>query len=293
MPYRRFLLIIFIVLLWGCSTKKNTWLSRNYHDLTAHYNVFFNGNESYKAGIKAIEESHKDNFNDILPMFQESDEQAANTASSNMDRAIEKGTKLIVRHSITARPKKKYGSTKNKEFYNKKEYNKWVDDALLLIGKAQIVKHDFRQAIRTLNLLINDFPNDKNKYYALIWKARAYTELGDYNNARIALESYDLDGKAPESLYGEYMEVYADLLLRQGKYREAQTALQNAIGGLSKRADKARYSFILAQIDELTGNKPAAANAYAEALKYRPGYEMAFNAKLRRAAIVYKDASLD
>jgi len=268
-------------------------MSRHYHDLTAHYNVFYNGNESYKAGIKAIQESYKDNYTKVLPMFEESDEEAVNTASSNMDRAIEKGTKLIVRHSITARPKKRYGSSSKKDFYNKKEYNKWVDDALLLIGKAQVVKHEFRQAIRTFNLLINDFPNDKNKYNALIWKARAYTELEDFNNARIALESYDLDGKAPESLYGKYMEVYANLLLRQKKYRETQAALRNAIEGSKKRIDKARYSFILAQIEELTGDEDAAAKAYAQALKYRPNYEMAFNAKLRKAAIVYRDASLD
>jgi len=291
MPYRRYLLIV-LVLLWGCSTKKNTWLSRNYHALTAHYNVYFNGNESYKAGIKAIRESYKDNFNKVLPMFEESDEQAVSLASSNMDRAIEKGTKLIVRHSITARPKKKPGKPK-KDFYNKKEYNKWVDDALLLIGKAQVVKHDFRQAIRTFDLLINDFPNDKNKYNALIWKARAYTELGDFNNARIALEIYDMDGKAPESLYGKYMEVYANLLLKQGKYKDAIPYLKNSIEGIKDHDDKARYSFILAQIEEQSGDKDAAANAYAMTLKYKPNYEMAFNARLRRAAIVYRDASID
>ncbi len=292
MPYRRFLLIV-LVLLWGCSTKKNTWLSRNYHDLTAHYNVFFNGNESYKAGIKAIRESYKDNYNKVLPMFEESDEQAAGVASGEMDRAIEKGTKLIVRHSMTARPRKKPGSTKNKDFYNKKEYNKWVDDALLLIGKAQVVKHDFRQAIRTFNLLINDFPNDENKYNALIWKARAYTELGDYNSANIALESYDLDGEAPERLYGKYMEVYANLLMKQEKYREAVPALKNAIEGVKNKDDKARYSFILAQVEEQAGNESDAANYYAQALKYRPNYEMAFNARLRRASIIYRDASID
>ncbi len=291
MPYRRYLLIV-LVLLWGCSTKKNTWLSRNFHALSSHYNVYFNGNEAYKAGIKAIRESHKDNFNKILPMFEESDEEAASAASSNMDRAIEKGTKLIVRHSITARPKKKPGKPK-KDFYNKKEYNKWVDDALLLIGKAQVVKHEFRQAIRTFDLLINDFPNDKNKYNALIWKVRAYTELNDFNGARIALEIYDLDGKAPENLYGKYMEVYANLLLKQEKYKEAIPVLKNAIEGIKDHDDKARYSFILAQIEELTGDDEAAAKAYAQSLKYKPDYEMAFNARLREAAIVYRDASID
>ena len=292
MPYRKYLLI-FLVLLWGCSTKKNTWLSRTYHNMTARYNVYFNGKESYKAGIEAIRENHKDNYNKILPMFEESDEDAAQAAASDMDRAIEKGTKLIVRHSITARPKKRKNSSSKKDFYHKKEYNNLVDDALLLIGKAQVVKHDFRQAIKTFDLLIRDFPHEETKYKALIWKARAYTDLGDFNNAHIALERYDLDGKAPEYLYGKFMEVYANLLLNEEKYNKAVPVLQHAIDGIDQRYDKARYSFILGQLKQFTGDDEGAALAYEKALKYRPDYEMAFNAQLRSAAIAYRDASLE
>jgi tetratricopeptide (TPR) repeat protein len=226
-------------------------------------------------------------------MFEESDEAAAGVASSSMDRAIEKGTKLIVRHSITARPKKKSGSSSKKSNRNQKEYNKWVDDALLMIGKAQVVKHEFRQSIRTFDLLIRDFSYEESKYSALIWKARAYTELKDFNNARIALESYDYDGKAPEKLYGKYMEVYANLLLVQEKYKEAIPFLQNAIEGADNRTARGRYSFILGQIKQLTGDDAGAAIAYAQTMKTRPGYEMAFNAQIKRATILYKNASLD
>ncbi len=292
MPYRNYLLIVF-VLLWGCSTKKNTWLSRNFHNTTAHYNVYFNGNESFKAGIKDIEKGYKDNYTNVLPMFEESDESAVSVASSSMDRAIDKGTKLIVRHSITARPKKKSGSSSKKEISNRKEYNKWVDDALLMIGKAQVVKHEFRQAIRTFDLLIRDFSYEESKYNALIWKARAYTELEDFNNARIALESYDYDGKAPEQLYGEYMAVYANLLLVQERYKEAIPFVQNAVDGANNRTERARYSFILGQIKQLTGDDTGAAIAYTQTLKSRPDYEMSFNAQIKRASILYKDASLE
>ncbi|GEM_PF-370283 len=292
MPYRKYLLIV-LVLLWGCSTKKNTWLSRTFQNTTAHYNVYFNGNESYKAGIKDIEESYKDNYIKVLPMFEESDESSAGVASSSMDRAIDKGTKLIVRHSITARPKKKSGSSSKKNVKNRKEYNKWVDDALLMIGKAQVIKHEFRQAIRTFDLLIRDFSYEESKYKAMIWKARAYTELKDVNNARIAMESYDYDGKAPEHLYGEYMAVYANMLLVQERYKEAILFVQNAVDGANNKADRARYSFILGQIKQLTGDDTGAAIAYTQTLKNRPGYEMSFNAQIKRTSILYKNASLD
>jgi tetratricopeptide (TPR) repeat protein len=255
--------------------------------------VYFNGLEAYKAGITAIEESHKDNYTQVLPVFEESDQASASVASSNMDRAIEKGTKLIIRHSITAKPKSKPSSQKSKKNRGKKEYNKWVDDALLLIGKAQTIKQDYRQAIRTFDLLIRDFPHSDSKYEALLWKARAYTELGEYNNAKIALESYDLDGNAPDDFYGQYMEVYANLLLKQEKYKEAIPVVQNAIKGIKRKKDKARYYFILGQLKELQGDRDGAAKAYAQSLRNHPDYEMAFNASLRKASILYRDASID
>ena len=58
-----YILIVFIILFIfsGCSTKKNTILSRSYHNLTAHYNTYFNGNESLKDGAKKISKGFKDN----------------------------------------------------------------------------------------------------------------------------------------------------------------------------------------------------------------------------------------
>ena len=54
--------IVLIVLLISCSTKKNMFTSRAYHNLTARYNVYFNAKEALKAGEKAIEAAHKDNY---------------------------------------------------------------------------------------------------------------------------------------------------------------------------------------------------------------------------------------
>ncbi|MEG0795782.1 MAG: hypothetical protein RR397_04635 [Odoribacter sp.] len=36
---------LFVLLLSGCSVKKNNFFSRNYHQLTTRYNVYFNGKE--------------------------------------------------------------------------------------------------------------------------------------------------------------------------------------------------------------------------------------------------------
>ncbi len=47
-------LMILILVISSCSTKKKNFVSRKYHGVTAKYNGYFNGNESIKAGIKKI-----------------------------------------------------------------------------------------------------------------------------------------------------------------------------------------------------------------------------------------------
>ena len=64
------ILVIFTILLtFGCSTKKNTGLTRFYHGLTTKYNILFNGTESYKAGLKKYEQSYVDDYSQVLPVF--------------------------------------------------------------------------------------------------------------------------------------------------------------------------------------------------------------------------------
>ena len=58
-----------LMLLTSCSTKKNKWNRRVYHNLTSHYNVWWNGDQSIKEGENALKENIQDDFTDILPVF--------------------------------------------------------------------------------------------------------------------------------------------------------------------------------------------------------------------------------
>ncbi|MBO4739651.1 MAG: hypothetical protein J5606_08845, partial [Bacteroidales bacterium] len=44
-------LLFLLLLLCNCSTKKDAFFNRAYHSTTAHFNVIFNGSESYKEGF--------------------------------------------------------------------------------------------------------------------------------------------------------------------------------------------------------------------------------------------------
>ena len=48
-----FTAIVMMAVLFSCSVEKNTGMSRGYHNLTSHYNTYFNGKEAYKKGAVA------------------------------------------------------------------------------------------------------------------------------------------------------------------------------------------------------------------------------------------------
>ncbi len=288
-----YILLIVLVLL-GCSTKKNTWLSRNYHDLTAHYNVYFNGKESFKEGVKSIEESNVDDYTQVLAVFPDSKESSKDVASGEMDRAIEKGTKLIKKHSITKKPKRKDGdnSIKYQKFISQNEFNKWVDNAYLLIGKSNFYKHDYHVAQQSFEYMFREFRTGPEWYEAEIYNARAAIELKDLSKAKILLDNYDIEGKAPDRLYGLYSAVYADFYLRQQMYEEAVPYLQKAIDGAWSRYYKLRLNFILAQVYHKLKRYNDANLAYKSVIRMNPPYEMAFNAKVNRASVMFGEGGL-
>ena len=76
------------VILYSCSTKKNTFTSRTYHNLTTHYNVYWNGNESFKNGRATLKESVADNYNSILKVYNFGTAEEARKIFSDMDREI-------------------------------------------------------------------------------------------------------------------------------------------------------------------------------------------------------------
>jgi len=87
-----FPIIFLLIFVNSCSTKKNSFTRRVYHNLTGHYNMFWNGRESYREGVVQLEKSVKDNYNKILPVFIYGTEAEAQSLNPYMDKAIEKAS---------------------------------------------------------------------------------------------------------------------------------------------------------------------------------------------------------
>ncbi len=282
-----FLFFILLLVPLGCSVKKNTASSRAFHNLTSHYNIFFNARESYKSGVKKAWKQTKIDYTKEIPVFPVENKETASAITPEMERVIKKASKLITYHSITAKPKKKSSNLtpKEKEFYSLPEYNKWVDDSYLLMGKAQYLKNDLASALVSFNYIIHTkYPDQDVILEAMLWAAKTYDRMKDYQSAEeILKELQKEEGKIPSSLLPEYYRERANHFLLQGKTNEATDEMKKVLENSRKKNDKALAAFLLGQLNEKAGNMADAVKYYRMIFHMNPPYEMAFNAHIRIA----------
>jgi len=281
--YRKFFVVVLFFLL-GCSTEKNTVVSRAYNNLTAHYNVYFNGKESLRTGIDKIDKSVEDDYSKVLPLFKSSNPTTATAATAEMDNAVLKGSKLIQSHSITKKPKRRKNRSKSYiKFASKEEFNNWVDDAYILMGKAYYYQHNYISAIENFSYIVRKFADNPSKYTANVWLIRCYTELERYVEAYELIQVLQADENFPRRLDGDLAAVTSDYYAKQLLYTDEIPFLSIAVKQADKKQDRLRFKYILAQLYQETGNPEKASQTFREISRMSPPYKMAFNAHISAA----------
>ncbi len=276
---RVFVALLFVFLLFGCSTQKNTWLNRNYHSISAKYNGYFNARESYRDGLRRLSDQHQDNFDHVLSIFRYGNEAQARSIDNFMDVAYQKASLVIRRHSM---------------FIRGVEYNRWIDDAYYLIARSHFFKRDYNQAILTFEYIIRQYDTDI-AYDSKVWIAKAYNQMERYDLARQMLDNVqrDLD-QGLLSAEGKrlFYLASADHYARQEQYGAAIPHLQNGIATTKNNRERTRLTYILGQHYQYSGDYSNAQRTYARVLKMNPTFDMAFQARISMA-MAYDPASGD
>ena len=280
-----------LLLLTACgSTKTNTAQSRFYQAFVTRFNVYHNGHEAYKEGLDAQERSHKDNYMEVIPLFGISKESTRSAGGSSFDKAIEKSQKAIKLHSIKQKPKKKEGrelTEADKIWYAKKEYNPFLHNAWMLMGKAQFQKGEFLEAASTFSYITRLYSEDEEIVAeARMRMAQCYAELEWNYEAENLLAQMQRD-TIPYQLAGEYDAIMASHLLRQERFEEALPYLEKAVkrSGRTKK-QKTREYYLLGQIYKHVGSNQQAYEAFGKVIKQNPPYEMEFNARIQQTETV-------
>jgi len=263
-----FLLAIGILLVSGCSTKKKNFLSRGYHNLTAKYNVYWNGKEAMKEGVDKLEKSHSDDYEQILDVFPMGTSESAKSVYAQMDRGIEKASLAIARHSM---------------LFKGREYVSSIDDSYMLIGKAHFYKRDYVLALEMFTYVIKQYKNNDIRFDGYLWLIRTNTELARFKDGEKIITLLEEEKKFPKKKLAELAAVKADYFIKKGDFELAKDQLRSAIKATKNKRHKARYTYILAQLYEELNNKDSAAYFYTQVLRKNVPYVMEFNARINRA----------
>lgn len=282
------IVILSLALLSSCSTKKNTSFSRNWQAFTTRYNVYYNGSEHYKEQLKTMESGYEDDFTRML-LLHPAEARADNKLpqpSGDFKRTIEKMQKAIQLHSIKKKPAKRSGTAKDKAFRAREEFNPFLHNAWMMMGRAQFFNGDFLGAASTFFYVSKHFnwlPDVVTE--ALLWQARCYCALDwsyEAENILGHIKDKQLTNKQLRSLYNN---VESDYLIREGRYEEVIPYLQAAAASANS-AQKTRLWFLLGQVYTYLGQNQ---NAYAAYKKAGSGngtaYRTKFNARIKQSEV--------
>jgi tetratricopeptide (TPR) repeat protein len=264
------------LLLWGCSNTRDGRVYRLYHNVNARYNGFFYATEAMREAQERLDSTYVENYDEILPIFIEVDSSTAKTVEPHLERAIEKCTRVVGKHTL--QPAR--SQQKNIKW---PELNRFIDDNYDVIGRAHLMLGDLEKAEEVFQYLVRTLDYDDAQAWSNAWLARAYMAQGDQvraNNALMKAASFRATKDEVRSFVGLVQATY---YLKYEQLDQAILRLEDAVKYLPKGMERARPTFILAQCLEAAGRSAEAIERYKEVVDMRTPYELEFYAKIRQA----------
>jgi tetratricopeptide (TPR) repeat protein len=249
-------------MLLACGSHKKNFMSKAYHNTTAHFNAYFIAKENIRMVEEAIESSHQNNYDEILGVYFDIDSSTIDGVRDKLDDAIVKGSLPIQRH----------------------ENSNWVYPSYYLIGKARYYGGDFVNAIETFRFIYRNGEEDDIRQKALVGLMRSYIDYDEHANA-MSVADYLRKENLSRANEVSFLLTKAYLFQRRENYEKMLENLSQAADLERNKKAKARYFFILGQLHQQMGHDNQAYGYYRKCLKSNPDYELSFYAKLNLAQV--------
>lgn len=255
-------------------TRPKLSIARAYHDITCHFNYWFNANLKLDESIQSVKESSTDDYTQILPLYEYDNEAALAGLSSTMDEVIKKASMGIQLH----------------------EKSVWTQDCYLAMGKAYYFKRSYDDALETFQYIqtkykiktIKGIPIPQKWYehklktnQGLMWLIKTYIMMGKFDEAEAIVK----DIQARKGFPIEYKEqlglLHTLVLIKKKDYIGAVSPLAQVIKITKKPALKVRYTYILAQLYEFGNDNKNAIAVYRQVIAMKPDFVMDFHARMK------------
>ena len=312
-----FFFVTAILGISGCATTNQApFPAQQYHDITSRYNAYFNAKEKLKIVMQSVQKTHKDNFDEVVPVYYYSDPKEFASNAGELDDVEKRCTKSLQIHN----------------------YSNYADDHFLLIGKANFLKGEYDKALQNLRFITTEYKDgvdyvkemkrlkgkivkpsrekkpvkrpkfekkldakgnlvlekiDERPSYspfiheparaeALIWIANAYTSRKMFTEAASIIQFAKSDDKFYRNLDADLLLAEANLNVAKKDWNQAIPALEKYLTMVKKKKLRIRPLLILGQLYERVGQNAKSADYYKQALKSNPNYDIEFYAKIQQ-----------
>lgn len=265
------LFVLIALLFSGCSSEKNTFLNRQFHNTTSRYNALFYAQNNLLELEKAIEKSHQEDYSQVLPIFFPIDSAIIDQNEELLTGIREFSSKAIEWHKIS----------------------KWVDDSFFLLGMADYYDARFDDASNTFRYLNVNSKKKRIRHRSLIQLMRQFTDQKNFDDAAYVIDYLSKESginKDNRFILYKNLAYYYD---KRGEVNGKIGALDRALGLTKDKKEKSRINFILAQLYQREGLDALAYSYYQEALKGNPPYERSFFAQLFAQQVAELNKSKD
>ncbi|WP_092849866.1 tetratricopeptide repeat protein [Algibacter pectinivorans] len=250
------LLILTVFIAFSCSRKKDKFINRNFHALTAEFNALYNGYIALEEGRQALNDAYFDNYWEVLPIERmqifEDIVLPGQSKNENFSRAEEKAVKAIQKHSMNI---------------DGKEHNPQMDEAYLLLGKARYFDQRFVPALEALNYILYKYPASDKINQAKVWREKANIRLDNnelaIENLKRLLKQEDLKGQD----LADASSILAQAFLNTKVIDTAITQLEIAATATKNNDERGRYRFIQGQLYNQLGYKDSANIAFDKVIE--------------------------
>jgi tetratricopeptide (TPR) repeat protein len=285
--------VVFVATAFSsCSPKKNNAATRKYQAFITRYNIYYNGDTHYKETLKEMETSYEDDYSSLVlihPAVAKSNSKLPQP-KGDFTRSIEKAQKAIQLRSIKKKPKKQAGKASTPEYkawLKREEYNPFLHNAWMMMGRSQYLNGDFLGAAATFFYISKHFtwlPQTVTE--AKLWEAHAYLAMDWAFEAETILRRIKPDQELDNGkLKGLYYTAEADLNIKNQDWDKASSMLSKAIPYVSKQ-QKIRLNFLLGQVYARAGKKDLAYKAYQAAGNNSSAtYRTKFNARIQQSEV--------
>jgi tetratricopeptide (TPR) repeat protein len=256
----KLLLLAILIVIAGCSLEKKSALNRGLQNLTAKYNILFNANELLREKQEGYEAAYVDDYSELLSVYRDTVAKS-DVPDKELDLVKAKANTII----------------------SVKEQSHYLGDAYLLLSKANYLDGNYFDAVEYANYVIRSFgKNAELKQEALVYKARSLLYINQPNDAKTALDSAFQNINPKKKITADVYATKLQYDINIQDYTDAEAMAKLAVQHSYAKDKELRWTFILAQLQELNHKPADAITSYDRVSKSNVIFDMAFNANLNR-----------